>query len=121
MKRVVSAAIVLIGLATPAWADWDDGVAAYKRGDYATALRELLLPATQGNAWSQYSLGNMYANGDGVPQDYAEATKWWRKAASQGIAAAQFSLGFMYYNGRGVSQDYASGGDSNPEPSCYNW
>ncbi len=48
MNRVLSAVIVLIGLAAPAWAGFDEGVAAYNRGDYATALREWRPLAKQG-------------------------------------------------------------------------
>ena len=33
MKRVISAAILLVALAAPAWAGFDEGVAAYERGD----------------------------------------------------------------------------------------
>ncbi len=29
-----------LGLTAPAWAGFDEGLAAYNRGDYATALRE---------------------------------------------------------------------------------
>ncbi len=29
-----------LGLTAPAWAGWDEGLAAYQRGDYATAIRE---------------------------------------------------------------------------------
>jgi TPR repeat protein len=29
----------------------------------------------------QFNLGNMYATGDGVPQDLATAASWYRKAA----------------------------------------
>ncbi len=96
-----------LGLTAPAWAGLDEGVAAAKRGDYATALREWRPLAEQGNAKAQYNLGIIYLNGEGVPQDYAKAVGWWRKAAEQGHAGAQFNLGFMYYNGRGVPQDYA--------------
>ncbi len=70
-----------LGLTAPAWAGWDEAVAAYRRGDYATALREWRPLAKQGNAKAQNNLGVMYYNGQGVPQDYAEAVKWWRKAA----------------------------------------
>ncbi len=82
-------------------------MAAYQRGDYATAIRELRLLCEQGNADAQFSLGAMYRNGLGVPQDYAEAVKWYRKAAEQGHAEAQSNLGVMYYEGRGVPQDDA--------------
>ncbi len=95
-----------LGLTAPAWAGFDEAVAAYHRGDYATALRELRPLAEQGNAGAQYNLGNMYRKGLGVPQDYAEAARWYRKAAEQGNAEAQFNLGSMYYHGYGVPQDY---------------
>ena len=55
--------------------------------------------AEQGDALSQYSLGFMYARGNGVPEDDAEAARWYRHAAEQGHAAAQFLLGIMYHNG----------------------
>ncbi len=105
MKRVTAFAVLLVVLAAPAWAGWDEGVAAYDRGDYATALREWRPIAEQGNASAQYNLGVMYYNGVGVPQDDAEAAKWFRKAADQGNASAQFNLGVMYGHGYGV-QDY---------------
>ncbi len=96
-----------LGLTAPGWAGLDEGVAAYKRGDYATALREWRPLAEQGHAKAQYNLGQMYRNGQGVPQDYARAAKWFRKAAEQGVAVAQYNLGFMYEHGLGVTQDYA--------------
>ncbi len=86
MIRVISAVIVLIGLAAPAWAGFDEGVAAYDRGEYPTALREWRPLAKQGDADAQYNLVIMYSSGEGVPQDYAEAVRWYRKAAEQGDA-----------------------------------
>jgi hypothetical protein len=102
---VVLAFVVL--LAAPARAGFDEGVAAYKRGDHAAALRELRPLAAQGDARAQSILGLMYGKGQGVAQDHAEAVKWFRLAAEQGNADAQFSLGAMYTEGRGVTQDYA--------------
>ena len=52
-----------------AHAGFDEGLAAYERGDYATALKEWRPLARQGHADAQYNLGVMYANGQGVPQD----------------------------------------------------
>ena len=98
---------ITLGLTALAWAGWDEGSAAYERGDYATAIREWRPLAEQGHALAQFNLGTMYAEGKGVPQDYAEAMKWYRKAAEQGNAAAQNNLGFMYRNGKDVAQDYA--------------
>ncbi len=52
-------------------------LAAYQRGDYATALREWRPLAEQGNAKAQYNLGFMYRYGLGVPQDDAAAWGWY--------------------------------------------
>jgi hypothetical protein len=106
MKRLCGLVLALLLLASPAYADFDEGVAAYNRGDYATALREFRPLAEQGHAKAQYSLGRMYHLGRGVPQDYVEAVKWFRAAAEQGHAFAQQNLGIGYLNGQGVLQDY---------------
>jgi TPR repeat protein len=84
-----------------------EGIAAYQRGDYEASAQWFRKAADQGIAAAQYNLGNMYAKGQGVPQDYALAVEWWRRAADQGLAAAQFNLGLMYYRGDGVPQDHA--------------
>ena len=66
----------------PAGAEpFEDGVAAYRRGEYAAALKFWRPLAEQGNALAQAFLGVMYADGDGVPRDGGEAVKWYRKAA----------------------------------------
>ena len=92
---------VAIMLSLPVAAqDYEKGLEAYERGDYATALREWQPLAKQGEAIAQYNLGVMYVNGHGVTQDDAEAVKWYRKAAQQGYALSQHNLGFMYVNGR---------------------
>lgn len=85
---------------------YEDAVAAYKRGDYATAYRLFKPIAKQGNAKTQYNLALMYDYGQGVPQDYAEAANWYRRAAEQENANSQYNLGVMYAKGQGVPQDY---------------
>ena len=84
MGRVLLAIVLTIGLATPVWADLQSGIDAYKRGDYATALKEWRPLAEAGNANAQYKLGIMYFKGQGVSKDFVEAAKWYRKAAKQG-------------------------------------
>jgi class 3 adenylate cyclase/TPR repeat protein len=84
----------------------EDGVDAYKRGDYAKAFRLFQALTAQGNATAQTNLGSMYRYGQGVPQDYQEAAKLYRLAAAQGNATAQTNLGGMYRYGGGVPQDY---------------
>ena len=108
LKRILAAVILALMLTGGAAAGpLEDAVAAYKRGDYATALRLWRPLAEQGNAQAQYNIGIMYESGKGVPQDYAEAVKWFRLAAEQGDADAQYNLGVMYGKGQGVPQDYA--------------
>jgi len=43
--------------------------------------------ADRGNAPAQYSLGLMYAKGQGVPQDFTQAHTWFNLAASHAEAA----------------------------------
>ena len=85
---------------------YEDGLAAYQRRDYVTALKLWRPLAEQRNAAAQFNLGLMYEHGRGVPQDDMEAVKWYRLSAEQGYAGSQNSLGLMYLNGRGVAQDY---------------
>ncbi len=96
MKLLIAAVAVLVALTVGVQAQTPE----------MDALRGRLA-ADQGDAGAQYNLGNMYANGEGVPQDDAEAVRWFRLAAEQGHASAQFNLGFMYANGRGVPEDAA--------------
>lgn len=93
-------------LAAPAWADFQAGVDAHDREDYATALQEWQPLADQGDAQAQYQVGMLYHKGRGVPQDDVQARKWYGKAAAQGQTKAQFSLGTLYFNGEGGRKDY---------------
>jgi len=99
MLRTLALAVLLMVAALPASAGFKEGVAAYKRGDYRTALRDWRPLAEQGHAKAQAWLGFMYLTGQGVTKNYREAIKWYRKAAEQGYAAAQYNLGLMYKNG----------------------
>ena len=92
-KAGIAAVVLSLDLAAPVAAGpFEDGIAAYSRGDYPTAM-ELLRPlADQGNASAQSYLGFMYENGRGVPQDDAIAVSWYRKAADQGHAPALIAL-----------------------------
>ena len=93
----------------PSWsADFDKGLAAYKRGDYATAIREWRPLAEQENACAQFNLGVMYERGEEVVQDYGQAAQWYRRAAGQGYAMAQNNLGVMYGLGDSVLQNYVT-------------
>ena len=103
---VVALLATLPGMPVVAAQTLDEAVAAYERGDYATAIRGFRKAADQGNAVGQVNLGHAYAEGRGAPQDYQEALKWYRKAAEQGYVPAQIHLGILYFEGRIVPQNY---------------
>ena len=96
-------ALALIGLAS---ADpLEDGVAAYRQGDFTAAMRLLRPLADAGDAKAEFHLGRMYALGQGVGQDPRQAVAWYRKAAEHGDAEAEFVLGVMSLDRSGASQD----------------
>src|SRR6266568_4148392 len=96
----------IIGLAVKSgYTVIQEGVSAYRRGDYATALQEWSPLAQQGNTAAQYNLGLLYEYGYGVLQDYQQAAQWFRRAAEQGNPWAQYNLGSMYEYGKGVPKD----------------
>ena len=84
---------------------FEQSLAAYKRKDYRTAFAGFKRLAEQGHARAQFSLGVIYADGQGVPKDEQQEMAWYRKAAEQGDAVAQFNLGLMYADGQGVPKD----------------
>ena len=105
MILVVGAAVG-VGSPSPAFSDYQDGLAAFQRRDYGAALKEFRPLADRGEALAQFYIGVMYEDGRGVTRNYGEALKWYRKAADQGDALAQYFLGVMYDSGRGLAQDY---------------
>jgi hypothetical protein len=106
LRFPITLVLSIICLTVPAWADFQAGMEATTRGDYATALREWRPLAEKGSTSAQYNLGLMHANGWGVPQDSVQARQWYEKAAAQGDASAQTTLGGLYETGMGVPQDY---------------
>ena len=104
--NLLSALIAGLLISSPAWAGFNEALAAWKRGDYAAALKEFKPLAAKGNTSAQYNLGVIYANGRGVPRNDKEAVKWYRLAAGNGNVEAQYALGLMYGHGRGVPQDF---------------
>lgn len=84
----------------------EDPFAAYKKGDYETALKGFRELAEQGNPNAMNNLGLMYANGLGADVDFAAAHAWYEGAASRGHLGAINNLGGLYEMGRGVPQSY---------------
>jgi TPR repeat protein len=107
MKRIVTRAIIVAVVAafaaSPAWAGFDEGKAAFDEGDYAAAMAEWMPLAEAAEA--RYHISLLFRNGWGVLRDDTEAARWRRLAGYQGHLSAQFNRGFMYEHGQGVTSD----------------
>lgn len=108
MKIHVIFILIVMCLIAPAtiWAGYDDGIEAYNKADYESALRNLAPLAEQGNSDAQVKVGILYFNGLGVSKNYSEAGKWFLRAASQGDTTAQRMVAKMHINGEGFKEDY---------------
>ena len=107
MRSVLFILIVTFGtLARPVAAlDFKDGLDAYRRQDWPTAVKVFTLLADRGDARSQFALAMMYDRGEGLANDDRKALEWYTKSAEAGYAKAQLNLGFMYERGEGVAKD----------------
>jgi len=94
--RVFFTAVFLLFTAFPAYAGFDEGMAAYKARDFERAYKEWFPLAHDGQAAAQNNIGLMYRRGQGVAVDQGEAESWFRKAAVQGYASAQYNLGVLF-------------------------
>lgn len=105
--RVLTAtALLLFFISQPLWAGYEKGLAAIKRHDFKTAVKEWMPLAKKGNTDIQATLAVLYHTGQGVKQDYKQAFHWYRQAAQGGNVAAQANLGVMYAKGTGTARDY---------------
>jgi len=86
-------------------AGFDEAVAAYESGDFATAVKEYRALAEQSDPRAEFALGFHHHYGYGVPKDQAEAIKWFRLAASHGDVQSRYYLGIMHQKGEGVAKD----------------
>lgn len=98
--------VVAEPFATAAAASLRGAEAAYAAGNYARAAQLFLDLASRGNPVAQARIGNMYAQGQGVPRNYYVAAMWYRCAGGQGYPPAAYMLGLLYDKGQGVPQDY---------------
>jgi TPR repeat protein len=84
-----------------------EALGAVAKGDAAGAIPVLEEEAQQGAPEAQFTLGSLYANGDGVPLNYTKAAHWIGRAAEAGLTAAQPVMAWLCANGYGVEQDDA--------------
>ncbi len=75
---------------------------AANRGRFSEARTIWEELSEAGNLDATYSLGRMYARGDGVRKDFGRARDYFEEAAKAGHMEATGRLGAMYYYGDGV-------------------
>ncbi len=92
---MVCGLIILSGLAVVG-NDFEKGLAAYERQEYAKALEILQPPAIAGNAEAQNLLGKVYNFGQGGAKDGKEAAKWFIQAARNGNRESQEIIASVY-------------------------
>jgi uncharacterized protein len=82
------------------------GTAAYSRGDYNRAARELEPLVERGNTRAFALLGFLYEHGFGEPKTYPVAARLYAQAAVRGDPFGQAMLGLLYDKGYGVPEDF---------------
>lgn len=105
MSRLAIFALLALILAGPAAAGPEEALAAYKKGDYKTALGEWRDLSDLGLARAQYYVGIMYLKGQGTKVDPKTGAAYIRKAAMDGYPRAQQIYGTLHHKGRGVKKD----------------
>lgn len=73
------------------------GIAAWEKGDAATAVAIWRPLAAKGDADAQFNLAQAYKLGRGVPVDLARTQRLYEQAARQGHVDAQTSLGLLLF------------------------
>lgn len=109
MNRILSITALSVLLALPfsvrADEGYDKALQAYSCVDYTKAIGLFQANAEKGHGLSQYMMGIMLEQGQGVTKDVQTAFDWYMKAAKQGIPDAYFALADMYSKGIGVKRD----------------
>ncbi len=98
--------IVLLG-ASAARGDTNEGIAAIKRGDYVTAIAQLLPEAEAGDSRAQANLASIYYYGLGIAANFAKAFRWYHASALLGNPDGQMGLAILYDQGQGAPLDLA--------------
>jgi hypothetical protein len=75
-----------------------DGIEAWQRADYATAVAIWRPLAEKGDADAAFNLGQAYRLGRGVAIDLAAAQTWLRRAANAGHLDAETTLGLLLFD-----------------------
>lgn len=106
MSPVTGIILLLMVLLLPLqiYAEDLEGRQAYRKGDYAAALREFG-PGEQGGPVGSFFLALMHLRGEGVARDEARGLELLRSSADGDYSAAQYLLGQRYFYGIGLPRD----------------
>ena len=109
MRLITLLSVLFLAAIAPAFAGpFDDGMAAYKKGDWGKAF-EILKPIAEAensqSAVAQERIAHLYERGNGTPKDITAAAKYFQKAATAGDATAAAHLGRFYRLGLGVPKN----------------
>src|SRR6202050_4958340 len=107
-------------------AELDNVYGAFQRGYFLTAFGLATQRATDKNdPKAMTMLGQLYAEGDGVPQDDRKAAEWYKLAADRGDRDAMFALAMFRLAGRAGPRDrdasakwLPAGGKIGPPPAA---
>lgn len=83
----------------------DQATKAYNSKNFTEAIKLFQAAASAGDAQAMFSLGIMYARGEGVAANKQEAFKWYKKSAEAGNMKGMFNTGVMLFMGDGVTKD----------------
>ena len=96
MKNLVIAGLIataqILGASGALAGPWEEGMAAYNRGDYVPAMQLFRPLARQGNAKAAATIGAMYRKGQGVAKSSAHGFMWLSIAAARGDAVARTEM-----------------------------
>jgi TPR repeat protein len=107
LKRLLAGTILALALGTAAIAGpLEEGVAAYKDGDFTRAIGLWQQASEQGNLVARFNLGMAHEMGWGVARNPIEAVRWYLSAAHAGDVLSMAKLGNVFSEGTLVERDY---------------
>lgn len=99
MKKIIVLLLIGLALSFQSVAGLDEGITDFQKGDYSSAIKELMPLAKNGNARAQFYVGSFYFNDDsGLSRNQEEGASWLLKSAQGGDMYGQF-LYNAYYQG----------------------
>lgn len=91
---------------TPARADYQTGLSAYRNKNYTVAWANWKQLAEKGDAKAQNDIGYMYLKGYGVQKDAKKAMEWFKKSSDLGFSGGSNNIGIAYYTIENYTQAF---------------